>query len=322
MKMSEQEITLKNTKQEILDALNQALKRAEANEKGRLDPQKEEKERVEKRAVVSAKESVEQKIFSKELNEKYADLQTAITAEETRLQDLYGVGRELQKLALAIEAGKERIAEIERERGEKETKAREELNRLNAEFAQRNTELQAEFDSVSKRLKTERAREAEDYQYNLTRTRERETNMWEDEKTSRESEIERREAKAGELLAAAESKTEYIKTLESKVSDIPNLIESEKESAILMLTEKLTAEHKHQSEIAELERKNVISRLEDKAQYLEKELDNSAKTIKELQDKLDRAYSEIRDLATKTVETAGGVKILGSQGGGSERSGG
>ena len=194
--------------------------------------------------------------------------------------------------------------------------------RLNTEFAQRNAELQAEYDAVSKRLKTERAREAEDYQYNLTRTRERETNMWEDEKVARESEIERREAQAGELLASAESKAEYIKTLESKAADIPNLIESEKESAILILTEKLTTEHKHQSEIAELERKNTISRLEDKVQYLEKELENSTKAIKQLQDKLDKAYSEIRDLATKTVETAGSVKIVGAQGSGSERSGG
>jgi len=31
-----------------------------------------------------------------------------------------------------------------------------------------------------------------------------------------------------------------------------------------------------------------------------------------LQDKLDRAYSEIRDLATKTVESAGGLKIIGA----------
>ena len=31
-----------------------------------------------------------------------------------------------------------------------------------------------------------------------------------------------------------------------------------------------------------------------------------------LQEKLDKAYEEIKDMATKTVESTGGVKILGN----------
>ena len=33
-----------------------------------------------------------------------------------------------------------------------------------------------------------------------------------------------------------------------------------------------------------------------------------------LQNKLDKAYTELRELATKTVESASGVKIIGSAG--------
>jgi hypothetical protein len=111
-KMTEMEITGKNTKAEILDALNKALLRAEAAEKGKLNPEKTEKERVEKKAIETTKSAVEQNIFSKELIDKFNDLQVAIAAEERRLQELYGVGRELQKLALIIEAEKERLAAI------------------------------------------------------------------------------------------------------------------------------------------------------------------------------------------------------------------
>ena len=64
--MCEQEITLKNTKTEIFEALQQALKRAELAEKGKLNPEKEEKEKIEKRAIDTARKSVEQNIFSKE----------------------------------------------------------------------------------------------------------------------------------------------------------------------------------------------------------------------------------------------------------------
>jgi hypothetical protein len=45
---------------------------------------------------------------------------------------------------------------------------------------------------------------------------------------------------------------------------------------------------------------------------MEKELEATNKMNVGLQGKLDKAYTEIRELATKTVESASGVKIIGS----------
>jgi hypothetical protein len=53
--LAEEEISMKNTKAEILDALKRAKERATMVEKTRLSPEMEEKERTEKRAVESAK---------------------------------------------------------------------------------------------------------------------------------------------------------------------------------------------------------------------------------------------------------------------------
>lgn len=310
--MAEPEITVKNTKAEILDALNHALKRAELAERGRLNPEKAEKERNDKRAVETAKKAVDQNIFSKELNDKFNDLQAAIAAEESRLQELYGVGREVQRLALVIEAGRERLAEIEAKKSEKEETAKKSLEALSAEFEQKNTQLQADYDAFVKKLKMERTRENEEYQYNLARTREKENNAWADEKATREAELQKREARAAELLADAESKAGYIRSLEEKVEGIPNLLASERESAIASTTQALNREYEHQSALSEMERKNAVGRLEDKVAFLEKELESAGKSVGMLQGKLDKAYSEIRDLATKTVESAGGVKIIGN----------
>jgi len=302
--MPESEVTIMNIKQEIFDALNQAKARTVAADKGWLNPQADEHEQIEKMAIISARESVERKIFSKELNDKYIDLQTAIAAEERRLQELFGVGRELQALALAIEARNQRVTEIEKNLSQKEAAAKDSLSQLETEYEQRKAELQSEHNAIAKRLKIERTREAEEYQYNLNRTREKESNAWADEKAAREAEILKREAQADELLALARSKTEYIKSLGAKVEDIPNLIASEREAAINATTEKLRTEYDHRAALAELERKSAISRLEDRIFYLEKEMDNYIKTEKLLQDKLDRAYSEMHDLATKIIEAA------------------
>ena len=65
--MKKEEITLKNTKQEILDALNEALEREKNNAKIKSNPEQEEKIRKSKEAVEETKKNVESNIFSTEL---------------------------------------------------------------------------------------------------------------------------------------------------------------------------------------------------------------------------------------------------------------
>lgn len=310
--MQEQEITIKNTKAEILEALNNARKHADAIEKGKLNPEKTEKAAIDKKAVDSAKKAVEQNIFSKELNDKFNDLQTAIACEEARLQELYGVGNELQKLALVIEAGKELAFEMETDKNIKIENAKSSLKQLKSEYDQKNAELSAEYETAVKKLKLDRSREAEEHQYNLTRTREKENNAWTDEKTAREAALFKREEQAKALLTEAESKSDYIKILEDKVENIGSLIETEKKTAVDFVTGTLQREFEYKTALTEKDSKNTVTRLEDKITYLEKELDVSNKSVAALQNKLDKAYAEIRELATKTVESASGVKIIGN----------
>ncbi|MCL1919370.1 MAG: hypothetical protein FWG14_13935 [Peptococcaceae bacterium] len=323
MAITDTEISMKNTKAEILEALQQALEKAERAEKGKLNPVKEEKVKLERKAIETAKKAVEQNIFSKELNDKFNDLQTAIASEENRLQELYGVGRELQKLALVLEAGKERLSEIEATgktrlseiestKTEKEEEAKKSLDLLKAQFAQKNTELKEAHEESMKKLKVERTRENEEYQYALTRTRERENNEWADQKAARELELSKREEQTAELLSAAESKSQYIQTLEEKVDGIPTLVQSEKESAVAAAIEALQKEYGFKAALAEKDSQSTITRLKDKISFLEKELESTTKTASILQNKLDKAYTEIRELATKTVESASGVKIIGN----------
>jgi len=154
----------------------------------------------------------------------------------------------------------------------------------------------------------ERERENEEYQYNLTRTREKEDHAWTDNKTVREAELSRHELQAKELLAEAESKAEYVRSLEEKVQSIPNLLQSEKEAAVLSVTKTLQKEYEHSAALNAKDSQNTIVRLEDKLSFLEKEIASANKSTEILQTKLDKAYMEIRELATKTVESASGVR--------------
>lgn len=54
--MKKEEITLKNTKAEILEALNEALEREKNVAKTKSNPEKEEKEKNIKKAYIEAKQ--------------------------------------------------------------------------------------------------------------------------------------------------------------------------------------------------------------------------------------------------------------------------
>lgn len=56
------------------------------------------------------------------------------------------------------------------------------------------------------------------------------------------------------------------------------------------------------------------SEKEEKKQKVEKAIEVSKENVekKSLQDKLDQAYNQIKEMATKTVEATGGVKIIGN----------
>ena len=125
--MKKEEITLKNTKQEILDALNEALLREKNNAKVKSNPLQEEKERKANEAVKETKKNVENNIFSTELINKFNDLELAIATEEEKLKNLYGIEQELSNLTLVINSGKDLISELEDKKKKESLKIEVEL---------------------------------------------------------------------------------------------------------------------------------------------------------------------------------------------------
>ena len=144
--MKKDEITLKNTKAEILEALNEALEREKELEKAKYEPQKEEEKRKKEKAIEVTKENVEQKIFSEELNNKFKDLEIAIKAEEEKLKELYGIEKELSNLVVIVNAGKDYMAKLENEKNTKIEKINSEIKELEEEYQSKKEELEKEYE--------------------------------------------------------------------------------------------------------------------------------------------------------------------------------
>lgn len=310
--MKNDEITLKNTKSEILEALNAALEREKNMAKIKYEPQKEEETKKVEKAIEVSKENVEQKIFSEELNKKFQDLEIAIKAEEEKLKNLYGIEKELNNLVVVINAGKDYMAELENNKKIKTEELNNSIKELEETYKIKNEELEKEYETKAKNLKVERDRENEEYNYKIKREREINNNKWEDEKAERENNLAKKETEAQELLASAEANAEHLKDLESKVNEIPSLLEKEYARGKKEATVELEKENKYATELLKKDFQNTIDRQNDKIESLQEEVKKSNLEKESLQGKLDQAYIQIKEMATKTVEATGGVKILGN----------
>jgi len=310
--MKKEEISLKNTKAEILDALNKALEREKSLNEAKSNPIKEEREKQVKKAVEETKVNVSDNIFSEELNNKFKSLELAISAEEEKLKTLYGIEKELANLTVVVNGGKDIIREIEEKKSLETEKLNESLKEFENVYNKKKADLESEYDIKAKTLKLERDREIEEYNYKLKRDREIDKNKWEDEKKTREDNLKQKEIEANKLFEEAKEKVDYLKGLEEKVSSIPDMLLAEYERGVKETTNNMQREQKYQIELLKKDYQNTIDRQTDKIESLNTELSKMEELNQQLQEKMDKAYLEMKELASKTVEASGGVKILGN----------
>ena len=315
MKKEEQkkeEITLKNTKAEIYEALKNSLEREKKISQIKYEPEKEEKKERAKKAIEETRKNVEQKIFSEELNKKYKDLEVAIQEEERKLKELYGIEKELNNIVVVVNAGKDYIANIENNKKRRTEEINEEIKKIEEEYKIKKEELEKEYEQKVKKQKLEREREVEEYNYKTKREREISNNQWEDEKKGREKELSKKEAEIEEKLRETEEKVKHIEELEKQVSEIPEQLEKEYARGKKEGVTEVEKENKYKTELLKKDYESTIERQNDKIDILNKEIEKTNKEKIAIQEKLDKAYSQIKEMATKTVESTGGVKILGN----------
>lgn len=312
MVKGKEEISLKNTKAEILEALNEALKREKDMSKIKSEPEKDEKKKKEEMDLKESKANVEANIFSMELNEKYKKLESSILVLENRLKELYSIEKELNNLTLIINAHKDLVLSLEEKERVKREEISNNLNKLEIEYKEKEEDIKKNYDKLSRNLKIERDREIEEYNYKLKRDREIENNKWEDDKKRRLADITLKEEETNKLLSQAQENEKRYKELEEKVSKIPELLNSEYKRAQQETTTELQRDFKYEKELLVAEYKNTIDRQNDKLESLNLEIEKLNNMNINLQEKMDKAYAELKDIATRTVEANGGVKIIGN----------
>lgn len=101
-------ITMKSTKQEIMDAYEAAMKKIEESETGKDDPVAMAKVEKDKKIIESAQMIAEDNILNPVIIERYENLKTAIEMKNKELQELYGIETKANSLVAMINAYKDK----------------------------------------------------------------------------------------------------------------------------------------------------------------------------------------------------------------------
>ena len=305
-------MTTKNTKAEILDALQKV---SEENARLRsvcLTGDENTGKAAAKAVIEEAGKDVKNNIFSDEMNKKFTNLTEAIALQEKRLKELYGIEKELLELAVVVNASKELQMQVEKQKNEFIKDIEADKHKRIAEVSALIEEAKADYEALKKRLEDERNKEEAEYQYNLKRKHKIESDEYADKKAARDK-VDAE--KAAELKAREEAVAAQEKEINTMRDQIMGFDEKLKESYNTGYTDGDKAagkEYGYKKSLADKEHEFEIKTRDNEIAALKKTLDEKTAKIAALENKLDAAYTQINALATSTVEASGSIKVLGN----------
>lgn len=319
----ENKISAKTTKAELIEIVKQQEELLRKQESLVQDPLKEQVKANDERMTASAAAAISIEMFSNDIVQKYNDVMGTISLKEQELRDLYGIERNAQTLTALINSHRVKEDELKTNMKEKTDILNKDYQEMKAlldqEIAELRTEKEAVLDSIDSEaaekraaLEKERKREEEEYTYDLKRRRKTDADAWNDEKAVREKEMAEKEADLAKREKFVADNEAYIAELEKKVAEIPAV----KETAFNEGKKKgeSDANKNNAFEVRALNSKNEYEQkaLRDNIEHLNTALEASEMKVESLQNKLDAAYAQMREIATETVKSTGGVKIIGA----------
>ncbi|MDH4267064.1 MAG: hypothetical protein OEW45_15645 [Deltaproteobacteria bacterium] len=327
-------LSMSNTKQEMMEAYQGALKLLEEKRETELKPEKKLEEKKTKEAVRIAdslsSEGVVQEIsglkieigkvltqigdkLEDEVN-KFKAIQSAIELREKELQELYEIEKAALTLAALIETQNQKRQQFEAEMAGRKEELNQDIQTQRLEWAKEKEEYEAQIKERDLTEKKRREREKEEYDYSFKRQQMLAKDKFEDERARLEKEIQLRKAQMeGELKEREKliaQKEEELNELRKKVSLFPKEMETTVGKAVKETTEKLILEAKNREELLKKEFIGERNVLTTRIESLEKTVKEQSTQIAGLTQFLEKANQKVQEIAVKALESSSAQKSL------------
>jgi len=335
-KIKPKELSMSNTKKEMLDVYNILLKQLQEKREAELKPEKKIEEK-KKREVVEMAEALSSEGVVNEIGNlkleigkrlthisdgleeeviKYKKIQEAIKIKDEELKELYDIERSAETLAALIEAQNQKRQEFDSEMDARKEELNREIQAIREDWGKEKKEHEAEIKERDAAEAKKREREKEEYGYSFKREQQLAKDKFEDEKEKTEKEIqlkkEQMEKDLTEREKAVAEREEELGELQKKVIAFPKEMEEAINNAVKDTTERITFEAKNRAELIRKEFDGERNVLTTRIESLEKTVKEQSGQISNLSEQLEKAYQKVQDIAVKSVEGSSNLKSLSS----------
>lgn len=319
-------INMKNTKEEMLEAYNEVLQQLKEKRAAELKPEEEIEEKKIKGAVEVtdslSTEGIVREVSTLKLEigglltqlsdrleeevSKYRQVKQAVEAKQQELQDIYEIEKSALSLSALIEAQHQKRQQTEAELAARKEELSREIETLRVEWGKEKKVHDAEIRERGADEQKRREREKEEYLYAFQREQQLAREQFGDEKARLEREITyRREQMEKELAdrekAVAEKETE-LNELRKQVSAFPKELQSAVNKAVTEAIQRVESEARNREELLKKEFDGERNVLNTRVESLEKTVAEQNEHIAKLSQQVEKAYSQVQDIAIKAIE--------------------
>jgi hypothetical protein len=327
-------LTLKNTKQQMLDAYNELVKKLEEKRESELKPeQKAEAQKVERAVKTADSLSLDgvtegigkiktemNKLFTalvdKSENEltKYDQIKEAIKAKEKELEEIFEIRKSASSLAALIEAQNQRRKEFEVEMEEKKQQLSAEMEQTRGAWETEKAQYEAELKERRASEAKKWEREKEEYEYSFKREQQLSRDKFEDEKAKTEKELTEKRQQVEKELTERESvvaeREKKVDALEKRVTDLENQRDEAIATAVQEATNDLQADFEAKETLLKKEFEGERNVLTTRIHSLEETVKKQNEQIGLLSKQLEKAGVQVQDIAVKAIEGSSHSKLF------------
>jgi hypothetical protein len=245
---------------------------------------------------------------------KLNEIREAIAIQSKSLEELHDIRVAADSLSILIQEQEERKAAFEKEITEAQERFEEDMANKKLEWRKEQDATIVAQKENEARLKKEREREKDDYEYNLALARKKDKDNYEAQKAILQKKLtEEREAQEKELtareatVAAQESE---LAELRAKVSAFPSELSAAVQKAEKEATARTESRTKVEAQLLakEVEGDKRVAELKIKA--MEETVAKQLAQIEALTRQLNEATAQVQSIAVKAIEGAAGAKAL------------
>lgn len=322
------DLSLRNTKQEMLDAYSELLKKIEEQREKQLKP---EEKIIEKKTaeVIKVADSVSADGVAKSINDlkieigktlsqlsdnlekevsKYMSIQEAISVKEKELKEIYEIEKSASSLAALIEAQHLEKQQFEEEMNAKREKLLDEITAIKNEWEIEKKQYEEKIKERNTLDSKKSEREKEEYKYAFEREKQLAKDAFEYEKQQLEQEIkvlkEVKEKEFSEREKAIVEKEKEFNDLRAKVSSFPAELDAAVKKAVKEATDRIVTETKFKEDLLKKEFDGEKNVLNTRIASLDSLVKEQAEQISKLSKQLELSYQKIQDISVKAIEGA------------------